>query len=317
MPTLTGPLFGDSATGSIGKTLTFGNWRGRPTLRALGIFRDRKTAGQIAFRNTMRTLQRGITWANHTATIWPGQTETDKARISTLAQPAYPWHSFLIQAAIGEDLAAYAAMTALWATFDEEHKTNWGLAAAALVPPMLGTPQYSAGGVTAEPLTAGNVYFAYRYGLYALGLETVPTGDPPFWSPPPEEPVQMLQTVSCSEYGWTVPTDVLTEIPGLTITMSSLEEWWVINARGLLYNWGSAEAMLTFQIENPSGYLSPPCGPPVIVYCPAGKYVNFDLEFRQWMPEDEHTFDIKALADISGCQIFETYAIMSCHTLGF
>jgi hypothetical protein len=208
-------------------------------------------------------------------------------------------------------------MTALWSEFNEEQKTNWGLAAAALLPPMLAAPQYSAGGIPAEPLTAGNVYLAYRYGLYALGLETVPTCDPPFWAPEPEPPVQQLQTRSCSEYGWTVPIDVLTEIPGLTITMTGTDEWWVINARGLLYNWGGSAAMLTFQIENPSGYLSPPCGPPVIVYCPPGKYVDFNLDFRQTMPAAEHTFNVKAVADLSGCQIYETHAIMAVHTLGF
>ena len=317
MPTLTRPLFGDSARGSIGKLLTYSNWNGRSYVRALGINNDRNSLAQTRLKNIMRALVAGVTWANHTTTIWPDQTETDKVRITALAQPAYPWNAYLIQAAIGPDLATYEAMADLWATFTEEQWTNWDLAAAALSPPMPTARQRGAGSGAAPPLSAGKVYFAYRYGLYALDLDTVPTGDPPFWAPPEEELVQQLQIASCSEYGWTVPTDTLTEIPGLTITMTATAEWWTVNARGLLYNWGGATPMLTFQIENTDEYLSPPCGPPLIVYCPAGKYVNFALDFRYTMPAGEHTFAVKALADVSGCQIYESNAIMSCHTMGF
>ena len=317
MTTVTRPLFGDSATGSIGKLLTFSVWRGRSYVRALGTFRDQKTAGQIAFRNTMRTIQRGIEWANHTATIWPGQTQTDKARISALAQPAYPWHSFLIQTAIGEELDTYNAMLELWETFTGGEKTAWDAAAAALEPPMLGAPQFAAGGIPAEPLTPGNVYLAYRYGLYALNLSGIPNGDPSNWGPPPEPSMQTMTTAPATSYDWDIPTTAETEIPGMTITKTTLAEWVHVTANGEFYNVGTAPVTITCRMYSPSMFGETLVGPPCDFTLPAGQYAHFDLDFCFLNTAGEITFHVMACADVYGGQLYQTHAIMAVHTLGF
>lgn len=317
MPTLTGPLFGDSATGSLGKLLTFSNWKGKPYLRALGKTTDRKSEGQIQFRNTMRTLLAGVTWANHTEQTAPGQTDTDKVRISALAQPAYPWNAFLIQAAIGVDLATYAAMTALWETFSGAEKTAWDDAAAALDPPMLGAPQFAAGGIPAEPLTPGNVYLAYRYGLYALALSGIPTGDPSNWGPPPEPPVQQLQTVSPTSYDWTIPDTYDTLIPGLEVTMTTLAEWVHLTANGEASNPGSSVMLFTFGFWVPSFFGEAQIGPPCIITAQPGETIHWQLEYYLQASAMEWVFRCKAKTDISGGQMVSLYATMSVHALGF
>ena len=317
MPTLTGPLFGDSATGSIGKLLTFSNWKGKPYLRALGTTTDRKSAGQIHFRNIMRTLLAGVTWANHTEQCAPDQTDTDKVRISALAQPAYPWNAFLLQAAIGEDLATYAALTALWETFTGGEKTAWDAAAAALEPPMLGAPQFAAGGIPAEPLTPGNVYLAYRYGLYALDLSGIPTGDPSNWGPPPEPPVQTMTTAAATSYDWDIPTTAETEIPGMTITKTTLAEWVRVTANGEFYNVGTAPVTITCRMYSPSMFGETLVGPPCDFTLPAGQYAHFDLDFCFLNTAGEITFHVMACADVYGGQLYQVHAIMAVHTLGF
>jgi hypothetical protein len=317
MPALTGPLFGDSAKGSIGKTLTFSNWKGKPYLRALGKTTDRKSAGQIHLRNTMRTLLAGVTWANHTAQISPGQTRTDKEIISGLAQPAYPWNAFLIQAAIGVDLATFAAMTALWETFSGAEKTAWDNAATTLEPPMLGARQFAAGGIPAKPLTPGNVYLAYRYGLYALNLSGIPTGDPSNWGPPPEPTVQQLQTASPTTPDWAIPDTYDTLIPGLEITMTPPAGWVHLSANGEASNPGTSTKLFTFGFWVPSFFGEAQLGPPCIITAQPGETIHWDLDFYFQAPEQEFIFRTKAKTDISGGQMVSLYATMSVHALGF
>jgi len=57
MAKLTGPLMSLGARGTIGKTLTFGSWRGIPTARQRVIPANPNTTGQQTSRNTFSTLR--------------------------------------------------------------------------------------------------------------------------------------------------------------------------------------------------------------------------------------------------------------------
>ena len=181
MAKTTGPLFSLTASGTVGNTIVYSNWKGRPYVRRRIIPLNRALAGQVEVRNAMRCIANGIMFANHTIlkTTPPGI--TDKANITLVTPDGQAWNGFLVAAAIGKNLDAYTAMIALWGTLSANHAA-WVSAARALVPAIQPAPQMAAGNIPTTALTDGNVYFAYRYGLYMLGLAAAPGAVPPTYA---------------------------------------------------------------------------------------------------------------------------------------
>jgi hypothetical protein len=83
---------------------------------------------------------------------------------------------------IGAGFVTYTAAQAAWSALSSGQKTSWDGAAAALTPAIPAVAQTVAGGGAGTPLTAGNVFFLYVYGLYAAGLASLPGGTPPTYS---------------------------------------------------------------------------------------------------------------------------------------
>ena len=98
--------------------------------------------------------------------------------ICSESSDGYAWNGNLVAKALGTNMDAYTAMVALWGTLTADHAA-WDSAADALTPAMLPVPQVEAGGIPGTGLTSGNVFFAYRYGLFMLGLAAEPGAVPP------------------------------------------------------------------------------------------------------------------------------------------
>lgn len=181
MARTTGPLFSLTASGSVGKTVVYSQWKGRPYVRRLVIPLNPRSADQAQVRNAMRCAAAGISWANVTAlkTTPPGT--TDKIAVKAIAPDGFAWNGEVLKAMIGTNLDNYLAGTAIYAGFTTE-KAAWVAAAAALTPAMLGASQVAAFGVPATALTAGQTFFMFRYALYILGLVAIPSGTPPTYA---------------------------------------------------------------------------------------------------------------------------------------
>ena len=181
MAKITGPLFSLTASGSVGKTIVYSAWKGRPYVRRLVIPMNPQNVAQTEVRNAMRTAAAGITWAHDTALVTTPPGITDKAAIAAITPDGFAWNGELLKGIVGTNLDNIQAAAALYDAFTTE-KATWVAAAAALTPAMLPAPQMDPLGVPGTAWTAGKVFFCYRYGLYALGLAAVPDGTPPTYA---------------------------------------------------------------------------------------------------------------------------------------
>jgi hypothetical protein len=179
MAKTTGPLFSLEAHGTVGKTVTYSNWKGRPYVRRRVIPLNPFETDQVAARNRIRCLGPAQFWAQHTTMVCPTATPTDKIKVKAITPDGFAWNGFLVEKAIGENADTYILAAALWAGFTGGEKTAWDVAAAAVVPAIQPASQGLTGGGGGTALTAGNVFLVYRYALYAMGLVVIPTATPP------------------------------------------------------------------------------------------------------------------------------------------
>lgn len=170
------------ASGGFGGTLVYGKWKGRNTVRQLVTPSNPRTDTQEDARNRLRTVGVGQHWANLATTIKSGQTLTDKNRLIAAQPSGQAWNGFLGSRMIGAGFTIYTAMLAAWAALSAGEKTAWNTAAAALTPAIPAVFQTDAGGVAGTPLTAGNAFFAYQYGLYQALNDAVPGATPPTYA---------------------------------------------------------------------------------------------------------------------------------------
>jgi hypothetical protein len=182
MAKVSGPLMSMDARGKFGNTLVFSGWKGRPTVRQLVTPSNPKTTDQQKSRNAVRAAGAGQHWANLTALILTGAIDTDKANIRDVAPSGQAWNGTLVKAMIGAGDVNYDAASAIWAGLTGGEKTAWDNAAAALVPAIPAVAQTVAGGGLGTPLTDGEVFLHYMYGLYVLGLYTLPDATPPVYA---------------------------------------------------------------------------------------------------------------------------------------
>jgi len=180
MAKTTGPLFSLTASGTVGKTITYSNWKGRPYVRRRVIPLNPMLAGQMAVRNALRCIAQAVVWANLTVYFSPTATPTDKVKIAAVTPDGYAWNGHLMGAAIGKNSDGYTAMLAAWAALSANHAA-WDAAADALHPAILPVSQVGEFGVPATPLSSGNVFFALRYGMFLLSLVDEPGAVPPVY----------------------------------------------------------------------------------------------------------------------------------------
>lgn len=178
MAKTTGPLFSLEAHGTVGKTVTYASWKGRPYVRRRVIPLNPFETDQVAARNRIRCLGPGQLWCKATTQVCPTATPRDELKIRAVTPDGFAWNGFLVQKAIGENADTYIAAKAIYDAFTTE-KAAWVAAAEALTPAMQPASQGLAGGGGDTALTAGCVFFIYRYALYAMGLAAIPGAVPP------------------------------------------------------------------------------------------------------------------------------------------
>ena len=182
MAKVTAPLFSLEASGTIGKTVTYSRWHGRAYARRRVIPLNPQSTEQVEVRNRLRPLAIGMHWASVTAMIESGETLTDEFRLIAVTPSDLAWNSFLIKMGIGADGLTYDAAQAAYVALTGGQQTAWVAAAAALVPAIPQSAQGATGGGFGTPLTAGNVYFKYRYALATALGTALPTGTPPTYA---------------------------------------------------------------------------------------------------------------------------------------
>ena len=182
MAKVTGPLMSMTASGAYGGTLVFAQRKGSSVVRQLVIPANPMTAGQEDARNIVRiggTLQRVV---NGMLTVLAGKAGTDKVRLAAAAPSNQTWNSFLVQLITGMGGLTFTAAQAAYALLTAPQKTAWDNAAAALSPVLGQTYQSGPGGVAATPLSGGEAWFVYHYGLSTATLAPVPGGVPPVYA---------------------------------------------------------------------------------------------------------------------------------------
>lgn len=182
MAKVNGPLMSMEASGTYGGTLTFGRRKGVNVVRQRVTPADPKTAGQEAARNRLRTGGVLQVWANATTLELSGYTGTDAERLAAAAPSNSTWNAYLVQIITGRGGLTYTAARSAYAALTAQQKTAWTDAAGALTPALGGAAQTEAGGGQITPLTAGEVFFIYQYGLASVGLAASPTGTPPTYA---------------------------------------------------------------------------------------------------------------------------------------
>lgn len=182
MAKATGPLMSIDARGGFAGAMVFSNWKGRPTVRQLVIPANPQSQDQMDARNAVRVTGAAQNWVNFSLMLAPAQLERDKLRIMDITPATFAWNGFLTDRMIGPGSEFMDAGDALYTALTAAEKTAWVNAATALVPAFTSIPQYDAGGVLGTPKTAGNVFFNYIYGLFKMGLSTVPGAVPPVYT---------------------------------------------------------------------------------------------------------------------------------------
>lgn len=182
MAKVSGPLFSMEASGKFGDALVFGKWKGRPTVRQLVTPANPNSQGQEDARNRMRVSGAIQSWVNTTALIASGESLTDKARIQAITPGEYAWNGYLVDTMIGKGFLTYGAALTAWGALAGPEQTAWDTAAAGLSPQINEVFQTQAGGTATTPLSAGQVFFIYQYGLSQLGLATTPGAVPPTYA---------------------------------------------------------------------------------------------------------------------------------------
>lgn len=182
MAKVSGPLFSMEASGSYGGAITFAKWKGRQYSRQLVIPANPHSADQETARNRLRVTGAIQAWANTTALVLSGQTDTDKVRITAITPGGFAWNGYLVDKAIGAGGLVYTAARAAWTALQAGEKTAWGVAAAALTPAIADVYQTVAGGGAGTAMNKGEVFFIYMYALSQMGLTNTPGATPPTYA---------------------------------------------------------------------------------------------------------------------------------------
>lgn len=183
MAKVTGPLMSMDASGKFAGALVFSKWKGRPTVRQLVIPANPQSTNQTAQRNMVRVLGAGQHFAQLTTQKQSTETVTDKVALTALAPAGQAWNGFLVKSAIGSGSVNYTAAAAAYAALTAGEKTAWITAAAALTPAILDVAQSDPLGVPGTPMSKGEVFFHYVYGLYISGVNaTAPGATPPTYA---------------------------------------------------------------------------------------------------------------------------------------
>ena len=182
MAKVSGPLMSMDASGKFGGAIVFSKWKGRNVVRQLVVPANPNSAGQELARNRTRVTGAIQGWVNTSVLKAPTQTVTDKVRIKAVTPGGFAWNGFLTQTIIGSGGLTYTAAKAGYTALTAPQKVAWVDAAGVLAPVISEVYQTVEGGTAGTPITSGEVFFIYQYGLSLLGLADVPGAVPPTYA---------------------------------------------------------------------------------------------------------------------------------------
>lgn len=179
MAKVTGPLMSLDASGGFAGTLVFGKWKGRNTVRQLVTPSNPQSTLQEAARNAVRAVGVAQKFANACLDFGDGRAVTDKQALIDSAPSGQAWNGWLAKCMIGLGAINIETAQASWEATTGGNKTTWDAAADALTPAILSAYQTDEFGVAGTPLTSGNVFWLYTYGLYIAGIGDLPVAATP------------------------------------------------------------------------------------------------------------------------------------------
>lgn len=182
MAKVTGPLFSVEAAGGYAGVIVFAKWKGRQYVRQLVIPSNPHSADQEAARNAVRVAGAGQKFANVNLQIHADMTLNDKLEMQAIVPSGFAWNGFLVDNMIGSGAVNMTASDAIWVAFSGPEQAAWDTAADGLTAPILAVAQTVAGGGAGTPKSSGNVFCNYDYGLFAMGLVTIPSAVPPVYT---------------------------------------------------------------------------------------------------------------------------------------
>lgn len=159
MPKATGPLFSMSASGTLGKTITFDK---RGFVRQRVIPANPKSDLQGNVRQMLLAVQKALSKL--------GQSVIDEAK--TLAPVAYRWNAYLLQRALGPNSSEFEASRTAYAALTAPQRADWETEAAGV-----GLVEQVIEYASDPAITPGLALFAVARSLFALGLN-VADGEP-------------------------------------------------------------------------------------------------------------------------------------------
>lgn len=182
MAKVTGPLFSVEAAGAYAGVIVFAKWKGRQYVRQLVIPANPHSADQEAVRNAMRVCGSAQKFCNVNVQVHADLTLNDKLEVTAIVPSGFAWNGFLVDNIIGAGQVNMTASDAIWTAFSGAEQTAWDAAADGLTAALLGVAQTVAGGGAGTPKSSGNVFCNYDYGLYAMGLVSIPAAVPPVYT---------------------------------------------------------------------------------------------------------------------------------------
>lgn len=182
MAIVSGPLMSLDARGKFANALVFTAWKGRSVVRQLVTPANPYATDQVAVRNQVRTTGAAQSFAYRSIQKGAGRLVTDLDAIKAVTPSGQAWNGTLVKAMIGADSLTYTAAQAAFALLSAPEKAAWDAAAILMTPDIPSVAQGATGGGFTTSLSGGNVMFIYQYGLYSLGIASIPGAVPPTYA---------------------------------------------------------------------------------------------------------------------------------------
>lgn len=172
MAKVAGPLYSAEARGRIADIMVHFPWKGRACVRQWLKPTNPKSVSQIEVRSHIYFLAKGGMYFAHRTALKKG-TSVDKDLIKAVTPSAQIWNAYLIQMCVGDLRANWEAAETAWSAMTDTAQTAWNDSAGTI------TPIIAGGTFGTHVVTAGENFYHYRYGLYKMGIDTVPGETPP------------------------------------------------------------------------------------------------------------------------------------------
>ena len=175
MAKVAGPLYSAEARGKIADIMVHFPWKGRACVRQWLKPTNPNSVSQVEVRSFIYFLAKGGMYFANNTTEKKGAS-TDKILIKAVTPATQIWNAYLMKMAIGDNHADWDAAATAWSALTGTEITDWNAAAGTI------TPVIAAGTFGTHTITAGENFFHFRYGLYKMGIDTVPGATPPTYT---------------------------------------------------------------------------------------------------------------------------------------